>query len=434
MAEDFKGATEAQTFEGTVGTHKITGDGVTAEGKLTNPKVGPGPEMNKPTTSHKLSKILPSRSPLDTFLRNIGSGETKSDKYEFYSIISRGVACKVSEDVAISAGSVAKIKLSEGCHALSKDGNLLVPTYNVASGAATKLGAGMAAQHPLILHIVSINYIDKEISVVAVNASSATISAETVMYRMASAKDQDAAISNDPAATPTKDFNFCQRNLCTISENAFQALQEKEVQYGLAEFKEQALLDFRYQSEVTTIFGSAFMDGGEFIDPLSQKRKLGMRGFMDFNIQHIVASAGQSVDQFLNGALEAMFSGNNGSESRLLIYGPGFATKMADSKSWVKNLEASKTQLKWGVTWKEIESNFGVLHGVMNPVLGLLGPYTNCAFIVDPANIRRIDQIKLRERKLDLQAAGIRNTKDVLLEESWTLEVTNPTTHGMISF
>lgn len=219
---------------------------------------------------------------------------------------------------------------------------------------------------------------------------------------MASAKDQDAAISNDPHATPTKDYNFCQRNIMTVSENALQALQEKEIEYGMAEFKEQAFLDFRYQAETQTIFGPRTLvdgvaDGENFIDPITQKRKLHMRGLLDFNIQNVTIPR-NDPDAAINSMMEQMFSVNNGSEERIMLYGAGFATFLANSKLWTKQMDAKSTEVKFGIRWKTIESNFGVLRCIYHPALSLLGPYTDCAIIIDPANIRRVDQIKLHQR------------------------------------
>lgn len=420
------GATAAQTQVGSVQTN------VVEKGKVTS-----HPEMNKPTVSQKLSKIMPSNYPLDTFLRNIGSGQTKSDIYEFYSIVNRGTRCKVGTKVTTAeTDSPIKITLSEGCQAMSKDGNLYIPTYNVPDKGATpvKVPSGFAL-HPLQLHIVSVDYVSKEITVVGINGKCPALDADTELFRMGSAKDQDAAMSEDPMATPTKDRNYVQRNLCTISENAFQALQEKEVAYGMAEFKEQALLDFRYQAEMTAIFGSSPKEP-EFIDPISQKRKLFMRGLFDFNINNFARTTGsneEKIEHFLNRAMEGIFSCNNGSESRLLLYGPGFATKIADSGVWQKQLEAAHTEIKFGITWKIIETNFGQLLGIMHPGLGLAGPYTNAGVVIDPANVRRINQLALQETALDLKKAGVRNTKDVTLDEAWTLEVTNPLTHALLA-
>lgn len=419
------GATAKQTQVGSVGTNAVDKESKTVTGH---------PEMNKATVSTKLSKIMPSNYPLDTFLRNIGSGKTKSDRYEFFSIVNRGTGGKVGTTVsAAETDSPIDIVLSEGCHAMSKDGCLLVPSYNVAAGVATKVGEGTLPLHPLVLHIVGINYVTKTLTVVGVNAKCPALEQDTEVVRMASAKDQDAAMSEDPMATPTKDYNYVQRNLCTISENVFQALQEKEVAYGMAEFKEQALLDFRYQAEMTSLFGGVPM-ASEFVDPISQKRKLFTRGLLGFNINNIARTGtSEAVDKFLNRAMQTIFSCNNGSEARLLLYGPGFATKIADSGVWQKQLEAAKTEVKFGITWKVIETNFGQLLGIMHPALALVGPYTNAGIVIDPANVRRIDQLPLQETALELKKAGVRNSKDVTLDEAWTLEVTNPLTHALLA-
>lgn len=428
------------TFEGATAeaTHTGSQPFMTTEpvgGKVSSVAPEDKPAHNTTTVSQKLSKIQPSLTPIDTFLRNIGSGKTNSDVFEFYSIVSRGVKAVVGSDV--NGGETAVISLSSGVHCLSLDGDLLVPSWEATGvdGGSEKIAKGVSfAVRPVVLHIVGINYAAKEISVIGVNADVPALEANTEIFRMASAKDQDAAISNDPMATPTKDANFCQRNIATVSENAYQALQDKEVEYGIAEFKEQALLDFRYQAEISTIFGSKYhKNNGELIDPTTQKRKLHMRGLLDFNIPHLTRGASESVEEFLNRAMQESFSNNNGSEKRLLLYGPEVATELANSGAFQKQMEAGKTEVKWGITWKVIETNFGTLMGIMHNALGLVG-FGKAALIIDPANIRRIEQVPLTMENLDLKKAGIRNSKDVLLEEAWTLEVTNPTTHALLDF
>jgi galactokinase len=88
--------------------------------------------------------------------------------------------------------------------------------------------------------------------------------------------------------------------------------------------------------------------------------------------------------------------------------------------------------MKWGVTWKMVESNFGRLRGIMDPALSLMG-YENSALVIDPRHIRVVEQVPMQERALDLQKAGIRNSHDVVLEESITLELTNPKAHGILT-
>lgn len=434
MAE-ITGASVDATVQGTVGTHQTT---VNVDGESIAKRDDKGVigkhDINRSTVSKRLAKIGWSNAPLDTFLRNIGKGDTNSDKFEFASVAARGVECVVGADTAALTTAATEITLSSGVHCLSKDGVLVVPTYGVSGGAGKAVGTGVTASgKPLMLHIVSVNYAGNKITVVPINASSsALIKAGTKMYRSGIACDQDVAITEDPQAMPIKDYNLCQRFLCTISENAYQALQEKDVEYGLADFKEQAILDFRLQSEAAAIFGGGAVAKENFVDPVTMKRKLHMRGVLDFNIQEITKGADEEMDTFLNRVMQDMFSVNNGSEERILLYGAGFATKLANSKWWSKQLEANKTEMKWGVTWKMVESNFGTLRGIMDPALSLFGGYSNCALVIDPRHIRVIEQVPMQERKLDLQKSGIRNSHDVVLEESITLELTNPKAHGLL--
>ena len=431
MAEIMNGASADATIQGTVGTHQTS---VNADGKIVatvaDEKVGKH-EINKPTTSQKLAKIGWSNAPLDTFLRNIGKAKTNSDTYQFYSVTARGVACTAS--AAEEKGDVIEVTLATGVHSLSKSGVLMVPTLKVENGVAATAGAKPSLK-PLMLHIADIDYSGKKVSLVPLNGTvEASLLANVTFYRAGIACDQDVAITEDPQAMPTKDHNHCQRMLCTISENMYQALQDKEVEYGLNDYRDQALLDFRLQSEMAAIFGGGAVAGENFIDPKSNKRKLHMRGVLDFDIQNIMKTeADEDVDAFLNRAMEELFAVNNGSSERLLLYGAGFATALANSKWWQKQLEANKTEMKWGVTWKMVESNFGSLRGIMDPALSLTGEYSNCALVIDPAHVRLVEQVPLQERKLDLVSAGIRNSKDIVLEESITLELTNPKAHGLL--
>lgn len=410
-----------------VGTHVVNNDNTTTT-----------QEINRPSVSERLAKIGWSNAPLDTMLRNIGKGKTKSDKYEFYSVAARGVECTVATDGAsINASSATStIKLASGVDCLSKDGVLLVPSINVVAEEAKALESGKKiAVKPLMLHIVDIDYAGNgTITVAPLNASkgTVTIAENAKLFRAGVACDQDVAKTDDPQAMPTKDHNYCQRMLCTVSENAYQRLQEKDVEYGLNDFKEQAIYDFRLQSEAAAIFGGGAVAGENFIDPKTRKRKLHMRGVLDFDIQVIESAADQPIDEYLNVAMEKLFAVNNGSEERILLYGAGFATKLANSKWWTKQLEANKTEVKWGVTWKMVESNFGRLRAIMDPALSLFGDYTDCALVVDPRHLRVVEQVPLQENKLDLQKAGIRNSLDVVLEESITLELTNPKAHGLL--
>ena len=296
----------------TAGTHVV--NSATGENATTKQPI------NRATVSEKLAKIGWSNAPLDTMLRNIGKGKTNSDTFEFYSIAARGVECVVGVAATFSATGMT-ITLSSGVDCLSKSGVLVVPSIKVVNKVA-KAAAGVTRK-PLMLHISEINYSSGSVTCIPINASSAdsglTIAKGAKMFRAGIACDQDTAITDDPQAMPVKDHNYCQRMLCTISENAYQALQDKDVEFGLNDLKEQAIFDFRLQSEAAAIFGGEAVHGENFVDPSTMKRKLHMRGVNNFPIQRIVKDSAEKMDAYLNRVMEEMFSVNNGSSERLLI-------------------------------------------------------------------------------------------------------------------
>ena len=437
MAETISASADA-TIQGTVGTHGTTVDAnghIVADPQTLNANIKKNP-INKASTSDKIAKIGWSNAPLDTVLRNISKAKCGSDEYRFFSVSARGVMCKLSfgtGDALKNTGTVT-LDVTSGVHNLSKSGLLLLPSVNVDSnGVASAVdGTDWVASNPLVLHIVDINYSGKTIDVIPTNALSGTLSGSFDAYRNGVACDQDVARTEDPQIMPTEDSNFCQRQLCTISENMFQKLQEKDADYGFDDYRDQAIMDFRLQSESLVLFGAGALQKSNFRDPKTMKRKLHMRGVNNFPIQRIVKDSAEKMDAYLNRVMEEMFSVNNGSSERLLIYGAGFGTALANSNWWSKQLESNKTEIKWGVTWKVVESNFGRLRGIMDPALSLYGPFSNCAFIIDPAHIRLVEQVPMHERPLDLLKAGIENAQAVVLEEAISLELTNPKAHGLL--
>lgn len=418
-ATAFAGAPASETIEGTVGTQK--------PGAETDK---PAPQdVNKPSFSKKLCKIFPSKFMLDTITRELPEGSCDSDEYRYPSVVSRGTQATIKTAVtAVTAPEVATIVL-DSVHMLSPDGNLLVPNYAATSPdeAAVEVSNGVSSS-PLVLHIVKIERETNTIKVFPVNASGVpALPASTKLYRMGTAKDQMAAMSTDPTSMPTFDSNFCQINMCTISEGFFQKLQEKETEWGMADMQEMALYDFRYQNEMNLLFGAK----RALLDPISGKYKYMMDGFVR-KVGHTITNPNTALNEkFINNAVAEIFDGNNGSEARLMFYGSDFGVKMADGAVFQKQLDAGNTEIKFGITWNVIETNFGKLLCKKHDAFSLCG-YGSAAMIIDPANFRKIVQKPLGVFDLDLERSGQQRSQDKRIDESFTLEVTNKETHGLI--
>lgn len=421
VAVGFAGAPASETVQGTVTT--------TLPGSETDdPKT---PEINEPSFSKRLCKIFPSKFMLDTITRELPTGKCESDEYKYPSVVARGTYATVKTDVAETAApALASITL-DSAHMLSKDGNLLVPNYTATGpeSAATKVASGISSL-PLVLHIVEIDQSTNTVKVYPVNASAVpAIEASTKLFRMGTAKDQIVAMSDDPTSLPTYDSNYCQINMCTISESFFQKLQEKKTPWGMADMQEMALYDFRFQNEMNLLFGAK----RALVDPKSRKMKYMMDGFVR-KVGNTITNPetrGVVTEKFMNEVLAQTFDGNNGSESRLMFYGSDFGVSLSNNAVFTKQLEAGKTEIKFGITWNVIETNQGRVLAKRHDAFSLCG-YGMSALIIDPANFRKIEQTPLRTFDLELEKSGVSRTKDVRIDESFTLEVTNPETHSFI--
>lgn len=384
------------------------------------------PEVDKATVSKKLAKLMPSKFPLDTITREMPKGRTKSDVYRYASVLSRPLACAVK--TANTAGMQVEVELST-THMISLDSNLLVPNFDAtgptAEAAATKDGA--LSVSPLLLHVIGINHGTGKVTVIALNASAVPVLPEgTSMYRAGVAKDQKVAMSDDPMVMPTFDQNYCQINMATVSEAYFQKLQEKEVEWNMKDMQESTLYDFRLQSELSMLFGY----GREFVDPLTRRAKYTMDGFIR-KIPSIRNTGTGVTSSFMNSAMAQIYESNNGSEARICFYGSDFGLSMANNAAFEKQLEAGKTRIKFGITFNEVETNQGTLLMKKHDAFKLMG-YGNAAMVIDPANFRKIVQKDLSWFDLDLEKAGKQRTNDRRIDESFTLEVTNPETHALI--
>lgn len=409
----FAGA--AETVQGTVAATTVD-----AQGNIKKP------EVDKDTVSKKLAKLMPSKFPLDTITREMPKGRTKSDIYRYASVLSRPLTCAVKTEN--TAGMQVEVELTT-THMISLDSNLLVPKFDATGPTADAKATTSDALSvsPLILHVIGINHGSGKVTVIALNASKVPVlPAGTAMYRVGVAKDQSAAKSDDPMVLPTFDQNYCQINMATVSEAYFQKLQEKEVEWSMKDMQESTMYDFRLQSELSLLFGY----GREFVDPISRKPKYTMDGFIR-KIPSIRNEGSGVTSAFMNSAMAQIFESNNGSEARICFYGSDFGLSMANNAAFEKQLEAGKTRVKFGITFNEVETNQGTLLMKKHDAFKLMG-YGNAAMVIDPANFRKIVQKDLDWFDLDLEKAGVSRSVDRRIDESFTLEVTNPETHALI--
>ena len=142
-------------------------------------------------------------------------------------------------------------------------------------------------------------------------------------------------------------------------------------------------------------------------------------------------AASAVTEDVLLGWSADIFRGNNGSDKRVLFYGTEFGKAVANCRTIYKSLEAAKTEVKFGITFNVIETNFGTLLMKYHSLFDEYG-YDSMGLVVDPANVYRAIQKPLEATTLDLDKSGKSRSKDVRIDESHTLAVTNPETHALL--
>lgn len=417
-------ATADQTNHGTVTTTKSVGE----DGTVTDQ------DINKPTISQKITKINPSLFPMDTMLRELETVPCKSFEYEYYSVRGRGVESTIKTAYSVTSGSESgakQVEVTNG-HIFSLDGNILFPTINVDNDTkvATPLDSGISL-NPLICHIVSVDNIAQgKITIYPVNAAVLpALAADTPIYRLGVAKHENAGMSEDPSQMPYSDSNFCQIHMTTISETLYQRLTEKEVQFGLLDMKEQALLDFRMTNEADSIFGVK----QKFVDPVTRKVKYMSDGLLRKIDKHLdMGTESKVTNDMIYGWASDIFCGNNGSERRIMFYGKDFGRSIAAASTIEKQLEADKTEVVFGISFHRIETTDGVILMKPHDLLNEYG-YSKAAVVVDPANVYRAVQKQLEATPLKRDEAGLSRSTDIRLDESHCLAVTNPDCHAIIT-
>lgn len=415
-------ASAGETMRGTITTTKSP----QADGTVQDQ------DINRPTISRKITKINPSLFPMDTILREVETVSCRSFEYEYYSVRGRGVQSKVKTAYTGSGSGAQQITVTNA-HIFSLDGNVLFPTLEVdnTTREAKPVASGRFSLNPLICHIVAVDALAQDkITIYPINAAVLpALPADTPIYRLGVAKHENAGMTEDPSQMPYSDSNYCQIHMTTVSEGLYQKLSEKDVNFGLLDMKEQALLDFRMTNEADALFGVK----QRLVDPVTRKVKYMSDGILRKIEKHLdMGSENRITNDLLYGWCSDIFCGNNGSERRVMFYGKDFGRQLAGAPTVQKQLEAGSTEVVFGITFHRISTPDGELLMKPHDLLNEYG-YSKAAIIIDPANVYRAIQKELEATPLDRDKTGLSRSNDIRIDESHTLAVTNPDAHALIA-
>ena len=385
-------------------------------------------ELLTNTISKKITEMKPSRNPLDTILRNVNlTSKVQSWKSEWYSSDVRGISTTVSVSFDTSAsgtvdssGDVNTITVTD-IHIFAVDDNVLVQGIN---GGDDK---------ELVLHIVAKNTSAKTISVIAVNGLGddedlvPDIPSTTTIIRIGNAKNENDAQTTPYTTFPQKTYNYCQIHMAQIEEGAYLALHAKEVNWDVTDYRMQALYDMRRSFELTSLFGAR----GYKYDPEGEDWKYFSGGIYRYADGSIEYTSGALTDKTFNSWARDIFTGNAGSDTRILFAGKTLMNEMASVSSVQKQIEAKGTEMKFGVKFNMIETNFGTLavkhHDLFNDV-----GWDAKGMVLDVNNIERHVFKPMAVTKLDLKGSGQKNADAWKIDEAFCIATRYPATHFII--
>jgi hypothetical protein len=317
-----------------------------------------------------------------------------------------------------------------------EDGTPLGNGYSYESGQGVQQGV-------LQLIVLAVNKAANKITVQATNAQRTaadnqataylpTIPAGTLLVRLAPLGSETDAQASVYATVPKDTMNYVATFHTQFEVTPDYLKHGKEINWGEAQIKDNALNDFFDGIEKTLLAGQR----AEFTDSLDDDTKYQMGGFLYFNkntFEYDIATAtkeGLNKDD-LNNLMAHTFSGNNGSKTRIMLMGSDFARRaqmLNDVSKWSTQMTPKQ---KWGFEFTGISNLFGTLDSLLYTQLDELG-MESCAIILDLDNIALVEAEGLAVEKLELKKSGQKNVDASYITQKLTFELRNPKTHVLV--
>lgn len=407
--------------------------------------------------SKSVTEMMPSRTPLDTIMRNLKfRSAAKSQKIGYYQASYKPVYDNLDSTATGSGASVGAPAASNGsttelltifvqvlnpdiwraCDTLlMRDISLDGTKENSYSGATGTFKDDVmfyvASKSGYVLELIPINGMKGAST--GNNASKIIVPpfASTVeLVRMGQAKSE-LAITTDPFAIyPQLSWQYCQNFMAQIEESTFQRLTDKEISWGFSNFEAVNILSMKMEMELSMLFGQ----GGEYTS--GNDRTYFTRGItrdIEKELQYGTSTVGDrsiTKDQY-NGWLKEVFDGNNGSSSRILFAGSGLIKSLSQIDDFERNVSAMEKDVSLGVNVRKIDTYFGTLDIVLAPLFRETG-WEDCGLVLDLEHITKHEFVPLSVTELDLKSSGQKNADARVIQEVSALTLRYPDCHAII--
>lgn len=378
------------------------------------------PELLRNAIDQRIVKIRPMSTPLDQISRYGGSRLCGSMKVEYYSVdtkpteanLNATVTTVIDDDDQATASAdlkagIVEIKTSAD-HIFQPSTTIMVPSVKLSDGQL------------LVLYVLS-NTPGEGIRVKGVNSKLFTINRLAKLVRMGRAAAELDVQTSQFEALPVKANNFCQIFKAQVEQSTLMKIANKEVGWTFTDQEEAAVIDMRMGMEKNFLFGSKCrLDNPDKGTEVLLTDGIWNQTSNTFNYTTL-------SDATLVSLCRKAFANSAGSSRKVLLAGSGLIEKLHNIDH-TRVIDSSRAVTKWGLDFTEIHSKFGTLYVMLSET------FDNClmpdgGMVIDPEYITKYCHVPFRTERLDLRAAGIRNTDAIVITEASCLVLRYPQSH-----
>lgn len=388
-----------------------------------------GDDIIEKDWSKEITVIRPSELPMDTALRMIGDASTDSEEVAFGQSAMGDGSYTLNNNVSQnSAGTTISLKMTP-----EKFKTALVS--QLAQYKDSDLGKWV--QLLFVARDPSTNTV-QAVVIGGAGASGDQTGANGILTTdpinfMGVAKNALDAQTEPLQHLPSLGSNYCQIHMAQVEQGMYDQMQRKTVDWGLVDYKSDALYKFRLGCELTSLIGIK----SRTTDPISGKEVLtsdGLEHHVGWNMFYV---PGETEN---NGGLgrglfvdigEAVMTNVNGSDERFLFATPKLISEITKIDMVQRQIDAKGTVVKYGFKVIEIETGHGIIN--LKEHRGLRSGGRDAeGCLVDLNRIRRRTFDKMHWREVELLKSGQSKTNAWVLEERFCCEFRVSDAHAWI--
>lgn len=244
--------------------------------------------------------------------------------------------------------------------------------------------------------------------------------------RMGNAKEEKSNASDSRATMPADFSNQCETQDAVLGISAIRLLSDNYTrEHDWERSEDNTLWDFRRKTEANAVFGNR----GAIADPSTGKTRHFQDGLVRyFSTNDLNYTTGSLTEAQMIGFMRTVFSGNNGSNTRLLFSCPALTEDLHKVLASTTTLRGTRDETVMGIVAtgiKYAQYKLMIIDWQNGENLGK----TNYGLIIDPANAGyRPYRTMQRKNVSDADVDG----RDVQWIETQCVEVTKEKTHAVM--